>query len=186
MKLAMLPVCDTATRSALLQEISKQIEAAQIDELLTSGLDGETLDRLRALPSGSALYLADVAAGLFFVGIDISRLRLLLDTLEERDRSAALLEYYVEHGATLAMIRALLRPNKVVLASYIEKLCGALPRGRPALPQACIRDRIHSAWAAIQKANPTLAERERLVELHRAFPAYTLAALFSVLNEFKR
>jgi len=186
MNLAMLPVCDNTTRSALFHEIAKRIEEAEIDELLTSGLDGEMIDRLRALPNGSALCLADLASGLFFVGIDLCRLRLLLDTLEERDRSAMLLEYYVEHGATLEMIRTLLRPKKAVLASYIEKICGARPRGRPMLPPASIRDRIHLAWAEIQQSHSGLAHRDHLVELHRQFPSYTLATLYSVLNEFKR
>src|SRR5688572_30202757 len=109
MKLAMLPVYDVAARSALLHEISRRIEKTQIDELLTSGLDGPTIARIRALPHGTALCLANLAADLFFVGIDTGRLHLLLDAMEERNRTAALLEYYVEHGATLAMIRALLR-----------------------------------------------------------------------------
>jgi hypothetical protein len=186
MKLAMLPVCNTLARSALLQEITRRIEEAQLDELLAGGFDGEIIDRLRALPNGRALCLSDFAAGLFVVGIDVCRLRLLLDTLEERDRSAMLLEYYVEHGATLAMIRALLRPNKDMLASYIGKLCGSRPRGRPTLPPPSVRDRIHAIWAEIQKSNPDLAQREHLVELHRAFPAHTMATLYSVLNEFKR
>ncbi|MES2353102.1 MAG: STY4526/YPO1902 family pathogenicity island replication protein [Pseudomonadota bacterium] len=186
MKLAMFPVNDVSARSVLLQEISRRIEKTQINELQTSGLDVPTIDRLRALPYGTAICLADLAADLFFVGIDTGRLHLLLDAMEERNRAAALLEYYVEHGATLTMIRALLRPRKDVLAAYIEKLCGALPRGRPSLPEVTIRDRIHAVWAEIQKSKFDLPERERLVELHRAFSVYSMATLYSVLNEFKR
>lgn len=186
MTLAMFPVYDLTARSALLQEISRRIEKTQLDELKMSGLDAPTIHRLRALPHSTAVCLADLAKDLFFVSIDTGRLRLLLDMMEERNRATALLEYYVEHGATLAMIRALLRPGKEALSSHLAKLCGALPRGRPTLPETAVRDRIHRAWANIQKSQPTLPEREMLVELHRTFSMYTLATLYSVLNEFKR
>ncbi len=186
MSVATLPVRSIATRSALLQEIVQRIEEAALDELLDCGLDGETIDRLRAMPNGNAQHLIDASVGLFFVAINADRMRLLLNTLDDQQRAAALLEYYVEHGATLAMIRALLRPEKKVLASYLERLHGTRQRGRPTLPDTLTRDRIHAAWARATRATPFRPERERLLEMHRSFPAYTLATLYSVLNEFKR
>lgn len=186
MTVATLPARTLAARAAILSEITQLIEAAEIEELLACGIDGETLDRVRVLKGGEAQQLLDAANGLFAVSIDGPRFRWLLDTVEYQARAAALLEYYVTHGASLAMIRALLKPDRTVLAEYIAKISGPRPRGRPRLPDTATRDRIHAGWAAGRAAAPKCPERERLVNLHREFPSYTLATLFSVLNEFKR
>ena len=181
---ATLPVRTLATRVAILSEITQLIEAAEFEELLACGVEGETLDRVRALTTGEAQQLLEAANGLFTVRIDGIRFRWLLDTVENQARDAALLEYYVRHGASLAMIRALLKPDKTVLAEYVAKISGPRPRGRPSLPDATTRDRVHAWWA--NGRGTARPDRERLVELHRDFPGYTLATLFSVLNEFKR
>jgi hypothetical protein len=183
---APLSVTNVATRAAILQEIARRIEAADLEELLTAGIDGETIDRFRALRNGDAQHLAGACAGLFAVVVDAARFRWLLDVAEERYRASELLEYFVQHGATLAMIRVLLRPARGMVESYFANLKPLRARGRPSLPDGRCRDRIHVAWADLRKEFPALPERERLVELHRQFPSFTLATLYSVLNEFNR
>ncbi len=182
----LLPVRSEAARGALIQEMLARIEHGDLDPLLACGLDGHLIDRLRALRGGALHQVIGASRDVFAVALDPRHLRLILDALDGLQRADALLEYYVSHGASLAMIRALLRPGKGQLEAFLERLAGTRLRGRPALPATAVRDRIHAAWTALRAAHPKQAERETYVELHRAFPDQTLATLYAVLQEFRR
>ncbi len=108
-------------------------------------------------------------------------LRSIRDQLEREDR----LDYFIEHGATTALLRRLFRLPVAAIKARRAQLLGPHKQRRPRLPRPAERDAVHRVWWEIRaerrKQPPTV---EDYVRLHRAFPRYTFASLEATINEF--
>ena len=114
--------------------------------------------------------------------IDTRQLAENLRALRRISEEAALIAYFVRHGASRTMLHALFHVSHEVIARQRRRLGARLGKGRPALPETAIRDAIHRCWADICRDESDA--RRRLVLLHQQFSTYALVVLYAVIHEF--
>jgi len=114
--------------------------------------------------------------------IDTRQLAENLRALRQINAEAALIAYFVRHGASRPMLRELFHVSQHVLARQRRRLGVRAGHGRPALPDKPTRDAIHRCWADLGRDETDV--RRRLVQLHQRFPACALVVLHAVIHEF--
>jgi hypothetical protein len=148
-----------------------------------AGLDEHLFQRLRSLPAADLARLSAIKHLKVAIVVDGGSLDYALRTLERLTREGRLLERCVDQQAPRALLVELFGPQAVAIASLHRMRLGERSfRGRPSLPDADTRDRIHARWHALQDrfAHPA----ERYLALAENFPGLTLASLHAVVNEF--
>lgn len=83
------------------------------------------------------------------------------------------LDYYLEHGATPAMMRHLFPAAE---QSVMRFRSGRVPEIDLKTAQ-----RLYNVWDALRQS--VASERERYIRLHQEFPAYSIASLYAAINE---
>lgn len=114
--------------------------------------------------------------------IDTRQLAANLRALRHISEEAALLAYFVQHGASRAMLHRWFHVAHDVITHQRHRLGARVGQGRPALPDQATRDAMHRAWAELDRAEPDL--RRRLVQLHQRYSSYPLVVLYAVIHEF--
>lgn len=166
---ASIAITDTAIKRQLLWYLMEQGEAlpselmAFCDELRRRPLN-DFLALTQAKTLRLSLSLANVAQGLM--------------NLDAFNNEAALLQYFVDNGASKRMLHTYFSLS----LDKSAKLSQA-PAGKVRLPSVEIRDRIHFAWYRLEKQLPGAAMRDKLYELHQLFPFLTFRVLEAVLQE---
>jgi hypothetical protein len=116
--------------------------------------------------------------------IDPQQLTENLRALRSINDEAALIAYFVRHGASRAMLRALFHVSHEVVVRQRNRLGADVPNGRPPMPDKATRDAIHAYWAHLGREESDA--RRGLVRLHQRFPRWTLVVLYAVIHEFDR
>ena len=187
----MMPIEDAEVRWAIMKYLADRIDAGEVEPLIAAGLAPELVGALRHRSLRDLTRVAQDASVGFHLQIDGQRLTLAFLRLDAMLRDRELLEHFVRHGAPTPVLTRLFRVSHRELRALRRPL--RRPQcergGRPNLPGAATRERIHAAWAELAAAGKTdaserIRERERLYALHQRFPDYTIGALWSVLNEF--
>lgn len=179
----MLVIKDEKIRFLVLSHL---IEAAECDRdavLANSGLKAAHLESLRQVSSKDLLLIAQLPEPEMTIHLDALRFEHALGLLDYLNDRAALLEYFVQHGATSSMLTALFKisPHDVVLKRALLK---GKP-GRPHMPDATCREAIQLHWHKMHKSksnNPPSAEDYHA--LHQEFSNLSLATLYAVVHEF--
>lgn len=187
----MMPIDDPEVRWAIMKYLTDRIDAGKVEPLIAAGLTPELIDALRHRSLRDLTRVAQDASVGFHLQLDGQRLTLAFLRLDAMQHDRELLEHFVRHGAPTPVLTRLFRVSHRELRALRRTLHRAKCErgGRPRLPGAATRERIHAAWAELVSTGETdtserLRERERLYALHRRFPDYTIGALWSVLNEF--
>lgn len=192
----MLPIHDAEARFAVMKYLAGLIDSGHIEPLIVGGLTPELLDALRSCRLGDITRIAlDPSIG-FHLKLDAPRLTTAFMRLNAIARDTMLIEHFVRHGAPPQMLTRLFRVSNTELRAMREALgpCTSRP-GRPSLPDDAVRDQIHAAWQHIRAQAPKppvtavegfseRREREHIYSLSLRFPHYSIAALWTVLNEF--
>ena len=184
-----LLVNDDSFVSAALQIVVKLIDTESgLDELLHQGCSASLLDDLR---NRKARDLVEVASRLRSVQIVVSPTEIQgeLHRLDRVREDQSLFEYFVQHGASRQMICDLWKRTHEEVASMRKALLpgGSASAGRTPLPKSpAVREAIHIAWDAINKADPGASQRQKLYQLHQRFAEYSIDTLVSTLDEFEQ
>lgn len=171
----------------LLTEVIRIIDTeAGMVQLLQMGCDAELIDELRHRKTRDLLDLSARIRGLKVV-FSPTELRQHLCGIDRQRRDDTLCEYFVRHGASRALVSKLFNRSADEVRKLRELVGGAGGTGRTRLPKEHeIRDEIHHAWYEIT-GNPQPGDslRNWLYELHKKFPDYTIATLYSTIREFE-
>ena len=140
------------------------------------------IERLKRL---SLVELARVAASgslQLVVRLDAERAGWSVRVAARAQEERALLEYFVRHGASRALLRELFGASRRRVAGIRRTGRLRSTQGRPRLPSRGEREAIEARWEHLAVSTPDLRTRYR--ELHQAFPHHTLAALAAVVRHF--
>ena len=137
---------------------------------------------LRALSPAETWRLGGMRKSGLSLVIDTRQLAENLRALRHINDEAALIAYFVRHGASRAMLHGLFHVSHDVIARHRRRLGARLGQGRPALPDKSTRDAIHRSWADICREESDA--RRRLVRLHQRFSTCALVVLNAVIHEF--
>jgi hypothetical protein len=182
----MLNINDPTLTKLLLEHLVEQAEDGNLDNLLAKGLRPELVDDLRQRPLRD-FYHATRHGGLnIAIQIDIPKLEACLWRHDVARQTETLKEYFIRNSASLDLLRTHFTLSKQELQRLRTELAltKAGPNGRPRMPPAAVRDKIHVRWHDICLANPDTHDRERLALLHMDFTAFSLTALHRVITEF--
>ena len=177
-----LPIAgDSLLVGALLLRVVAQLDDGSVSTAVPSA-QCATIAGLRALSPAETWRLGSMRKSCLSLLIDTRQLAENLRALRHINEEAALMAYFVRHGASRAMLHALFHVSHEVIARERRRLGARLGQGRPALPDKPTRDAIHRGWADIcrHEADP----RRRLVQLHQQFSVYPLVVLHAVIHEF--
>jgi hypothetical protein len=141
-----------------------------------------TIAGLRALSPAETWRLGGMRKSGLSLLIDTRQLAENLRALRRITEEAALIAYFVRHGASRAMLHGLFHVSHDVIARQRCRLGVRLGQGRPALPDKPTRDAIHRCWTDICRAESDA--RRCLVQLHQRFSTYALVVLYAVIHEF--
>lgn len=182
----MINISDPTLTKMLLEHVVEQAEAGGLDQLLASGFRPELVDDLRQRPLRDFFYAARNGGLAMSVQIDIKNLEACLWRRDIAKHTETLKEYFIRHGASIELLRSLFTLSKQELQRLRTELdlSKAGPNGRPRMPPASIRDKIHQKWHDIGQSAPNSHERDRLSALHKEFSAFSIAALHRVITEF--
>jgi hypothetical protein len=180
--LVVLPIAgDPLLVGALLLRVMAQIDDGSLPTS-TPPAQCATIAGLRALSPAETWRLGGMRKSGLSLLIDTRQLAENLRALRHINEEAALIAYFVRHGASRAMLHGLFHVSHDVIARQRRLLGVRLGQGRPALPDSSTRDAIHRCWADICRAESDA--RRRLVQLHQQFAVYPLVVLHAVIHEF--
>jgi hypothetical protein len=181
----MLAVNDPTLKRLLLELIVEKLDTNGMDELLQAGFEPDFLDVMRHRPARDLIQVANTAQLEINVSLVPQKLASLLTKLDMVRRDTALREYFIRHGASSELACTLFKISVDEYRRLRDLLVeGAVPSGRARMPATKIRDEIHVAWHNLERRQPDTSTREKLYQLHKAFPAFSISALHTTLNEF--
>ena len=93
--------------------------------------------------------------------IDTRQLAENLRALRHSNEEAALVAYFVRHGASRAMLHQLFHLSHNAITRQRRRLGVRLGQGRPPLPDHATRDAIHRRWADLGRARERPAPASR-------------------------
>jgi len=177
-----LPIAgDSLLVGALLLRVVAQLDDGSVSTAVPSA-QCATIADLRALSPAETWRLGNMRKSCLSLLIDTRQLAENLRALHRITEEAALMAYFIRHGASCPMLHGLFHVSHHVVARQRRRLGIRLGQGRPALPDKVMRDAIHTCWADICRAEAD--PRRRLVQLHQQFSVYPLVALHRVIHEF--
>ena len=169
-------ISDPNLKRALLQHLLEQEQEAIPGELadFLCELRGRPLQDFLALTSARTLRVS------IYLGGVVSSLR----HLEAQNDQEALLQYFVNNGASRKMLQRFFS----ISMEQTARLCraaGNIGVGRAKMPAESERDRIHAAWHDLQGSMAIAPLRDRMHALHQQFSSHQIRVLEAVLNEFE-
>lgn len=177
----MLPLLDTQVRLVLLNHVAVRLAEAKPDELHAAGIANEQLVRLRELSALDLNRLATMRDLGIGVAFDAAGLNAGLRAVSLVNEAKALEAYFIRHGASWQMMKALFKIRRKVTLKRRQESGAWRPGGRIPLPDKAQRQRIYRVWTSIEDPNP----RVRYFRLHQAFPKLSIAVLEAVVRNFE-
>lgn len=178
----MFVIKDEKIRFLVLSHLIETAENEQT-ELADYGLSNILLESLRQITSKDLIRIAKLPQPELSLHLDTLRFEHAISLLDYLNSRAALLEYFLQHGATSSMLTALFKisPHDVALKRALLK---GKP-GRPHMPDAACREAIQLHWHKIRKSKSNnRPSAEDYHALHLAFSDLSLATLYAVVHEF--
>jgi hypothetical protein len=172
-------------QSALLQEIAvlsliAQIEVGEYQDLIRSGISPSDIERLRGFRAADLKQLAAHMGSAVQVTLDPILFATSLKRLCAIHREAELFEYFIQHGASIPMLRDVFKADSARISAARKLLPKPIGGGRPQMPTDCQRRSILQKW---QEIGPAVHAREKYWLLHQMNGQYNLQTLFAVVNE---
>lgn len=182
----MLNISDSTLTKLILEHLVEQAEGGGLDQLLANGFRPELVDDLRQRPLRDFFYASRHGGLAMSVQIDTKNLEACLWRRDAAKHEEILKEYFIRNGASIELMRTLFTLSKQEqqrLRTELD-LSKQGPNGRPRMPPATIRDKMHQVWHSIVQSNPQSNMRYCLSLLHQEFSAFSLTALHRVITEF--
>lgn len=178
----MIPIKSEQLRVALLSHLIHLLDMGEVEALLRAGFSPDILETLRT----ASVRDLNAIAGMPQLDVSVHFDPAMLETAYRRHEAITetrqLMEYHVRHGAHPQLLVHLFKMTMEQIREQRTLLCPEpQPRGRPPLPRPEVREAVQRAWPGIEDAFP--AQRQ-FVELHRAFPEFSIATLWYVVHEF--
>jgi hypothetical protein len=179
-----IPVTHPDVLRRVLQDLVERIDHSA----LHCGVEPALLDELRLMPARDLGRLAQNTRRPWLgLVIDGFALRDSLDKENARRQEWTLESYFHANGAQPELIARLFKlPLDEVRKTRSTVLPEGATPGRPRLPPIDERPAICTEWARLQQLHPSHPTRQLLRRLHQAFNGYSIQALWTVINEFKR
>jgi hypothetical protein len=182
----MVPITDAVIKVSLLTHLIECMDRGQLDALLGNGACPKAMDKLRHLDTSSLIRLANMNHPEILLTVDAKGIEFGLNELAREDRDRDDLVYFIEHGASLAMLNKLFTSvGSEVISGYRQRLTENRKFGRAVLPDESIRDAIHQAWHGISHAEVPATQRGKLRVLHGLFESFSMDTLYTTINEFQ-
>jgi hypothetical protein len=182
---------ESGLHATVLGWIVQKLERGEVDDLLAAGASPETLETLRRLDARLQVQLAHARRPFISIGINLEVVEQALGELTHADQYRDLVAYFVQHGATNAMLRELFGMTRQDIEHTRQILLSANSRGgRTPLPSHDERAAILRAWDETQRSLQLGADlpivvrdrRTRFKRLHAAMgQRYNLATLYAVV-----
>jgi hypothetical protein len=131
-------------------------------------------------PSMIERYLSRNALRIF---LDADALNFLSEQIDQQWWQEMMLQYFVRHQASLAMIQAMFPNTTRVSIERLRAELGAPPASKAARVADQELVQIYRAW---ENLADSIDERQRYLEIHEQFPHHSLTTLFAVLNVQRR
>lgn len=177
----MLPLCDPQLRLGLLQHLAVRLREDDTQALRALGIEPAQLARLRALPAPELSRLASMRGLTIGVALDAGGLKAGLRAVALAGEAKALETYFIRHGASWRMMKALFKLSHRRTLDRRRELGVRRSGGRFRLPDARTVESICRVWYALREADLRLRYRR----LHQAFPEWSLAALAAVVEAYE-
>jgi hypothetical protein len=177
----MLPLVDPQVRLVLLSHVAVRLAASAADELQAAGIESDQLARLRQLPAPDLDRLAAMRELTIGVRFDAVGLKAGLRAVALGNEARALEAYFIRHGASWQLMRALFKLRRKVTLARRRQSYARRPCGRVRLPDTATRERIYRAWVGLDE--PSL--RARYYRLHQEFQQLPIVVLEAVVREFE-
>lgn len=142
------------------------------------GIDPAHWARLQTLSVQEFVILAAVRECRIEVGIDGEGLGRALRLVPRVSEAAWLETYFLRHGASWQLMRALFRMRRKIVLRRRRELGAWQPAGRSVLPDEDARIRIRQLWDGSSEGDP----RMRYYRLHQAYRNLTIRVLEEVLR----
>lgn len=174
---------DPAIRALIIETLLDQVDNDRTT-LLSQDAGLEWIDTLRSMSSRDAVRASHLQHVAIEVTLNENQLFHAFTQVADERRVRQLLEYFVQHGASIPMICKMFKISSKEAKSVKQLLIPNQRLGRPPMPDLLHREAIHAQWDSIIKADQTVKLREQIYLLHQRFPSHTLATLWLVINEF--
>jgi Protein of unknown function (DUF2857) len=188
----MIAIESPEVKAACLLALVDQTDKGQLEHLLSIGHHPKTLDELRQLSSTDLSRMSKVSALKIYMDVDPQALSKAISSQRITNQYDHDMAYFVEHGATLSMLRKYFSGDDQQISHFRDMLQGAerSQLGRTKMPSDTkLRDSIHAAAAKLFKAGGSTGAqpltRTHLIDLHKQFSDMRLDVLLAVLNEFQ-
>lgn len=175
----------------LLLKLVAMIERGKFAELLEAGfLDQEFLNRIRDLKARDICRVSLHKGLRIGVYVDVPSLVHAVGALARGQDDDGTLDYYIFHGATIAMLQDLFRLSRDDAISRRRYLLGAKAAeelehgGRAKLPRGAVRAEIERAWLGLQCSSIPLTTCYR--KLHEQFAGLSLATIYGAVAAISR
>jgi hypothetical protein len=177
----MLELQDPQVRLLVLNHIVSRLTDAEPHDLQATGIDSRQWACLQRL---NALDLSRLASARCFsigVSLNVGDLQTGLRTVDLINETRTLEAYFIRHGASVGLMRALFKVSRPVTLKRRIELGARQRSGRLALPDRRTRARIYRCWHGL--SDPS--QRARFFQLHQAFPNLSIAVLETVLRQYE-
>jgi len=178
----MFALQDGPIRLIVLAHVVARLQQSATDDLLQVGIEPDQIDCIRTLSPSDIERLAALPLPTIELALDRVSVNTGLRQLAILKDVHLLEQYFIRHGASPKMMKALFTMRFSTTRALRQELGLTSRYGRPVLPKIDIRDRIHQYWAAHSKLN----SRQRYYQLHKAFPEHRFDTLHAVITEFDR
>jgi hypothetical protein len=175
-------VDDKQLRLMLLQHAAARFSSENPHALRGAGANASLLTRLQQLTAPEMSTLAAMHQSLVRVELDESALQSALRALDGVIQAQALETYFIRHGASRHMMRALFSVS--YSATYRRRRAHGVPapRSRFSLPPVHTCERIWRTWHTLADA----PLRHAFYQLHQAHPQFSIALLEAVVAELRQ
>jgi hypothetical protein len=171
------------TRKLVAMELVQKASQSTLRDLTTMGVTPELVDRLAKVPADALPQLARTLD--IRVTINAKALEMMIVTTDTEREQRIQLDYFIQHGATNAMLTRLF-PNFSQdlirgVRDAVRERNGLQRNGRvkTEVPLALSR-RIYEAW---EKQPQEMPVQKRLIALHEQFKEMSMATLFALVME---
>jgi len=178
----MITLDDENLRFMALTMLLSRLEHGDLAALREAGMNDSQMQRLRTMPASEMVRLCSIKSLKIGIAVDEASLDHAIQTVNRVGEELRLLETFMERHAPLSMLTELFGVQSGDLTMHREILCENPKRGRPALPDHDIRDRIHMQWHDLKRQD--MHEAQRYLKLSERFPELSMATLYAVVNEF--
>lgn len=178
----MIALDDENLRFLALTMLLSRLEHGDLVALREAGMNDSQMQRLRTMRVSEMVRLCSIKSLKIGIAVDEGSLDHAMQMVHRISEELLLLEQFLARHAPLSMLTELFGVQSGDLALHRKILCKQPKRGRPALPDQDLRDRIHMQWHDLKRQD--MHEAQRYLALSERFPELSMATLYAVVNEF--